>query len=270
MKNQLQQISTTFFKRFVLAFFFTGIYILSFSNSVMSQRINSSDELLQEFFIGQTVYAQHRNEIQFTIAPVYWKKQVSEVASFPLQLEYGLSERFQFGLELPYSFGNSKNSQRAMGIGNAEIGFLYTFFKDNKSIVVSLAMGLGLPTEKREKGVERAKVQLGPSLIVARQIGKAQVHTSFGVEFSRGESAFNYNLATVYPFADWRATIEVNSEIDDHKIIFLTPGLIWKGIEDFEFGLGISKSVNKNSASCGVILMITHEFSFIRGDKRND
>src|SRR4030095_102866 len=104
MKHHSQRIQISFLKKPLAVIFFTGFYILYISESVMSQKIDGMEESLQEFFIGQTVYAQHKNEIQFTAKPAYWRTQGSEVTNIPLQLEYGLTDRFQIELELPYSF----------------------------------------------------------------------------------------------------------------------------------------------------------------------
>lgn len=122
-------------------------------------------------------------------------------------------------------------------------------------------MDIGLPTEKKRKNVENTGTEWGTSLVIARQIGIAQAHASAGIELSGGESGSYFNFGTVYPLGQWRATFELNGKIDERRIIYLTPGLVWKGLNDFEIGLGISQGITKNANSTGIILMITREFS---------
>jgi hypothetical protein len=270
MKHQSRQTLLSFIKKLFVVIFLTGVSILGISKHATSQKNYGMEELLQEFFIAKPVYAQHRHEVQLTVKPNYWRPQGSEITSIPLQVEYGFTDKFQVELELPYDFNHSISGERLRGIGKAELGFLYNILKGNNPFALSLAMDIGLPTERREKGVEKRTVTWGPSLIAAKQIGTAQVHVSVGAELCCGQSALNYNLASVLPFGVWRATLELNGESDDENLLYLTPGLIWKGLDDFEFGLGIPKSLNKNSSSWGMILMITHEFSLTRQDKQHD
>ncbi len=203
MKPQSRQINFAYFKKYVLVFL-AGSYSLCISKTATSQMMSGIEEQLQEFFIAQPVYPQHKNEIQFTTKPTYWKIQGAEITNFPFQVEYGLTNRLQIELELPYGSSHAITGERLRGMGNAEIGFLFNILKGTNPFAMSLAMEVGLPTEKRIKGFERRKVAWEPSLIVANQIGRAQVHASFGAELVRGESAFNYNLASVYPFGAWR------------------------------------------------------------------
>lgn len=256
-------------KQVSLVFCLAGTLMLFASKSAVAQKVEGIEESLQEFFIGETVYAQDKDEVQLTLKPAFWKKEGEQIINIPLQFEYGFTDRFQIELELPYGFSHPKNGLPFRGIGNVEAGFLYNILKDNKPFALSLAMSAGLPTEKRVKGAEARQVELEPNLIIARQIGGAQVHVSFGAEISKKESAFNYNLATVFPFGNWRATFELNGEISDDRIVYFTPGLIWEGLDDFEFGLGIPKNIVRNSDEWGVILMITHEFSLSKKNGRH-
>jgi hypothetical protein len=257
-----------FTKKITLVFYFTGIFIFCASKPAGAQKISEIEESLQEFFMGETVYAQEKNEVQFTLKPAYWKKDDMEMLSIPLQFEYGFTDRFQIEVQLPYYFLRPQPGQAVNGMGNAEVGFLYNILKGNKPFAFSVAMEVGLPTAQKEKGIDEKEVEWEPSLIIARQIGRAQVHASIAAEITKSESTFyNYNLATVFPFGDWRATLEVNGKINDEKIFYLTPGLIWKGLDDFEFGVGVSKSINKNYTASGVFFMVTHEFSLTKRNK---
>jgi hypothetical protein len=257
MKQDHPHIKPLFIKKARLVFYFAAIFIFGMSNPAAAQKTAGLEELLQEFFIGQTVYSQKKNEIQFTSKPAYWNKKGLEMISLPLQFEYGFTNRFQIELNLPYYFLRPKPGSAINGMGNLEVGFLYNILKGNKPFALSLALDIGLPTAKKEKDIDEAELEWEPSIIIARQIGRAQVHGSLAAEITNSESAFNYNLAAVFPFGDWRATLELNGKINDEKIIYLTPGLIWKGVDDFEFGAGVSKS----RAAWGVILMATYEFS---------
>jgi hypothetical protein len=244
-----------------------SFFILLMHGSASAQKKAGINELLQELFIGETVYAQEKSEIQMTVKPAYWnQKEGTKLKNFPLQVEYGITDRFQVDVELPYVFHNLKDEQATGNSGNIELGFLYNILKGNKPFAFSVAMSAGFPTVRKGKEINETgetEVEWQPTLIVARQVGKLQVHASVGAEITTSRSELQYNLAGVMPMGDWRATLEVNARTGDEKITYLTPGVIWTGLDDFEFGLGVSKS----RAEWGVTLMAVYEFSLNKGMK---
>lgn len=255
-----------FLEKIPLVVYLIGIFILGIPGPVNAQKDEGIEELLQEFFLGETVYAQEKNEIQFTSKPAYWKKDGDGVTSIPLQIEYGFTDRYQIEINLPYHFLYPTTGQTVSGTGNMEVGFLYNILKANRPFALSLALDVELPTAKKEKDRGEAEVEWEPSVIIAKQIGRGQVHVSLGAEIAKNESSMNYKLGTVFPFGDWRATLELNGETSEGKPVFFTPGLIWKGLDDFEFGLGFSKSMN-GTTEWGSILMVTYEISLTKKSK---
>lgn len=247
-----------------LSFFFSATLIFGTWRPVDAQKNSEIPELLQEFFVSETVFAQEKNEIQITVRPAYWKnKEELEILHFPVLLEFGFADRFQVELTLPYQILYLKSEQPVYGKGNVEAGFLYNILKDNKPFALSVGIEVELPTAKKQKKTENedeAGIAWEPTLIIARQFGNMQVHANLAAEITNSESEFSYNLATAIPFGKWLATVEINGEFKDEKAVYLTPGLIWKGIDDFEFGLGFSKGSNE----WGVLLMATYEFSLGR------
>jgi hypothetical protein len=266
MKNHQLRIKPFCSKNISLIFSFIVVFIFGISNSITAQKIEGIKEVIQEFFIGETVYCQKKNEVQLTSKPAYWKKAGLTIASVPLQFEYGITDRLQIEMNFPYYFIHPKNEKAVKGAGNMEAGFLYNILKGNRLFALSLGFEVGLPVSKKEKAIDEAEIEWAPFLIAAWQIGKTQIHASFAAELTNTESALKYNLAAVVPFEDWCATLELNAKKGDSKIVYLTPGLIWKGLDDFEFALGISKNIGKNNPVAGLILMITYEFSLKKKD----
>ncbi len=258
MKNQL-------FKNIPLILCFASAFFGSLSRSG-AQTSGETPELLQEFFVSETVFAQEKNEFQVTTKPGYWKKEGMKMITIPLQFEYGFTDRFQVELTLPYNFLYTEGHRVIHGRGNAEAGFLYSILKGNKPFAFSMGLEVELPTEKMSKTAELPEeaeeaeepgVEWEPSLIIARQFGKMQVHANLAAEISKSGTEFNYNLATAVPFGNWLATLELNGKFADKRSVFITPGILWKGIDDFEFGAAVSKG----GPGWGFILMATYEFS---------
>lgn len=111
-----------------------------------------------------------------------------------------------------------------------------------------------------EKNNEEAEAAWQPSVHIAKKMGKVEMHSGLAAEITGSGSTYLYSLATVFSVGNWRPTFELNGDINREKEIHLTPGVLWKGFDDFELGLGISKSIRKEAHSWGIVFMITHEF----------
>ena len=253
-------------KLLLLITFLCSILIYSRPGAVQAQKIEPLNQLVQEFFIAETVYPQEKKELQFTLRPVYWNNEQTETVRIPLQIEYGFTNRFQVELSLPYNFNYPKYQQNNKGIGNTEVSFLYNLLGGNKPFALSLSFGVGLPTANKEKLTDEDgdEFEWEPAIIIAKQIGSAQIHAGLAGELINGKSALNYNIAAVLPVANWRCMLELNGTNNDRKMFYLTPGLVWKGLEDFELGAGFSKSITNNTDGWSVILMLTYELNLIK------
>jgi hypothetical protein len=148
--------STTGILRFLVCSF-----CLIFLNikPVGAQKNALIQELLQEFFIGETVYAQQKEEIQITFCPAFWKSNSLQTINIPLQFEYGLTDRLQFETRIPYNFYSPTSSLRNNGIGGAEIGFLYNVINNSKPFGLSLSLGCVLPIQQNTKGFEETAAE---------------------------------------------------------------------------------------------------------------
>jgi Putative MetA-pathway of phenol degradation len=248
-------------KKHVSFLFLAHVLILTNSGITSAQNTGQLSESIQEFFKGETVYAQNKNEIQITTKPSYWKKADIDLIDIPLQIEYGFTDRLQIELCLPYDYIRFKGDEKTNGLGNVEIGLLYNLLNRNKPFALSLALGMGLPTAQKAKNPEEVQTEWEPSLIIARQAGKAQFHASLGAEITETEFTFNYHFGAIMALGDWRTTLELSEKKDNEGQLYITPGIIWKRVEDFEFGVGISKSITGQPRQLGFMVMITHEFS---------
>lgn len=250
-----------YFKKIQLACCITVVLLFGLMKPATAQKTEELKELLQVFFSGETVYPQAKNEVQLTTLPAFWKTKNTRTTTATSEIEYGVSKRFTVEVELPYSFIHQAGNQSVHGAGNMEIGLLYNIVNSNKSFALSAAMDIELPAKKEQKGIAEPELEWEPYLVAAKQFGRMQVHAAVAAEITKNETAFNYKLSTVFPFGDWRATLELNGKFNNEKIIYLTPGLVWKGLNDFEFGLGFSRTITGNAGERGFIFMITHEFS---------
>ena len=216
-------------------------------------------QLLQEFFISETVFAQEKKELQATVRPAYWKNKQFSSVQIPLLLEYGFTNRLQVEVTVPFQLHSSGEEQQKYERTNFEAGVLYNILKSNKPFALSAGLEIDWSNAKSQKDNGELEDGIGwePFLTLARQFGRTQVHANLVAEIRDKETEFTYAFATATSFGKWLATVEINATFQNNKTTSVIPGVIWKGMDDAEFGLGISKSKNE----WGILLMATYEFS---------
>ena len=224
---------------------------------------NLIPELLQEFFMNEPVFAQQKNEFQVTVKPA-WRKTSSSPSSLhlPVLAEFGITDRLQVELSVPIQFNRRASQQQVHEKDHPEAGLLYSILKGNAPFALSAGLELAWSTAKQQKETGNPGNGLAwePVLILARQFGTIQIHTHLSAEIKNRETEFMYGIAAATRLGNWLPTMEINGEGQAISTISVTPGVIWKGVDDFEFGLGLTKG---NSFWVGT-LMITYEFSFGR------
>ncbi len=253
----------TFSTKAVLPLFMCCIInFLSYSVSRAQVKLEM-DEYLQEFFLAETVFSQEKNEVQFTLKPLFTKSRYRQL-SIPFSVEYGITDRLQLELEVPYIISTFSKQETIRGFGNSEVGILYNIIKANRPFSLSAGLGIPLKTSSRIIRPYISETSWEAFVVAARQFGHIQIHTNLQSEFSEGEIVLNYGVASVFNFGRFSATFEITSEKEEERIFNFTPGLIWSKPNGFEFGLAVSKSLNSSYNDWGVVAMMTYEFSLNR------
>lgn len=246
-----------------LALGFTVLSILP-GAAITAADDDGFNEVIQEFSIAETAFPQKKGEIQITSGFEYWKEGSMRGTGVPLVLEYGVTNRFQVGIDIPYYFIKTEAGGRVSGVGDIETGFLYSLLKEDDPVAISVAADAGWASGNEEKELGEGETELGASVLLAKGIGKGQVHLGLGGEFGGDKAGFVYNLAGVYPFHNFRALLELNGLSSDEHALYLTPGLIWKGLdgimEDLELGVGFAGGLTPDAADHKLIFKVTCEF----------
>lgn len=221
------------------------------------------DEYLQEFFLSETVFPQEAKEIQFTLKP-YLSQSDDTHFSIPLTVEYGITDRLQVEIEVPYLISSSKKRTTIQGMENLEIGVLYNVIKSNRPFALSMGVEFPLKTASRKIREYDPETSVEAIIIAARQFGKAQIHAKMGSEISAGKSTMNYGVASIFKFGRCKPTFELNWDNEEARTLSVTPGVLWTEPGGLEFGMAFSTKVPNTYASWGVIASFTYEFSLAR------
>ena len=79
-------------------------------------------EYVQEFFLSDAVRNQDRGELQFTLG-VDSRQKIGTSTS--LKMEYGVTGRFQIGVELPYGMTEEERVESSSNWSSTSMGFQY-------------------------------------------------------------------------------------------------------------------------------------------------
>ena len=218
--------------------------------------------IVQEFFRADNAYPQDRHEVQATWRLDRHRDEGEGLTDIALEVEYGITNRFQLQGDLPYQHRNENGSDRVSGWGNVELGFMYAF-ASGRRLLASAGLTAALPTASAALGDEPGQVVMEPFLILGRRIGRAEVQGDVSAELRSGADRAA-DLAFVMPVGHWRATLELNArEHAGDRAVDLAPGLVWKPSHGYEMGLAAPFGLGR-SGRIGLVLQVTAEYKHHR------
>jgi hypothetical protein len=219
-------------------------------------------EYIEEFFLSEAVRSEERNELQLTVSGAAFSGRDSTMdgKSANLDVEYGLTDRLQLGLETPYGIDSTPTSEILVSWNTADVSLLYQFIRGNHPFALSGSMGVNAPL------TSRGELTYEPELLIAKAFGSLQIHTSVIPELGGDGTSLEYNVAAVRPFPHhWIPTLEFNGRRDAGvNSFYVTPGIYKHLPHRFEMGIAVAAGVGRFSSLVGVVFKMTWE---IGGDK---
>jgi len=210
-------------------------------------------EYVQEFFLSDAVRCQEKGELQFTLAT---KSRYSVGTNADLEVEYGLTERLQVAIGVPYGIVAHQDEQEIVpGWSSFNVGFLYQLIRRDRPFALSAGIVMDIPLNSQgELGYE-------PAILLARSFHKLQVHASVISEIEQWKPTFAYNVAAVYPVRHgWFPTFEFNRRRTEANSVYVTPGLYRHLGPRTEMGIGIPIGVGGLAESRGIVFKTNWEF----------
>jgi len=212
---------------------------------------------IEEFFLSEAVRSEEHGELQLTLDGMAFMGHGSAAdgKSADLDIEYGITRRLQFGMELPYGIQSTATSELPVSWSTLNASLLYQFIRGNRPFALSGAMGVNLPL------TSRGSVSYEPEVMAAKGFGKLQIHSSFSPELSDDDKSLAYNLAALRPFAHHLIpTLEFNGRRNSGiNSFYLTPGIYKHFPHRLEIGVGVPAGVGKASSPLGVVVKMTWE-----------
>jgi hypothetical protein len=212
---------------------------------------------IEEFFLSEAVRSEEHGELQLTLNGMTSKGRGSAAdgKSAGLDIEYGITRRLQFGMEMPYGIQSTATSELPVSWSTLNASLLYQFIRGNHPFALSGAMGVNLPL------TSRGSVSYEPEVLAAKGFGKLQIHASFVPELSENDTSLSYNLAALRPIARHLIpTLEFNGRRNSSvNSFYLTPGIYKHLPHRLEIGVAVPAGVGGASSPVGVVVKMTWE-----------
>jgi len=239
---------------------------------------------VQEVFQTGLVYSQERGEVQLSYSSRFSKGKDHSSLQTPLNLEYGINDRWQIGIEWNAMSRRTETGEATTrGRGDLSVGTQYSFMNMRGSNFHSaVGFEVSLPTGSIEKELSEGFIEYEPYLILARDFPKLnnmQIFSQVGVGFAQrvrrkvGEDQeapaahkFDLGVGTFVPFRHLVFTGEFNLSTNRwnnggrEREIHATPGVVWRLPRNLEIGVGAPVGLTRDADRLGAIFKFVYEF----------
>jgi len=240
-----------------------------------------SQQLVQEVFQSELVYPQDKGEVQITAGSVWHDERGGRLNEVPLQLEYGLTDRWQVDMavtEVSHRFDGGESSR---GFGDLEIGTKYAFMNIGGSHThAAIGADLTLPTGNEDRDLGEGLVQFEPYLAIGHdlqslnnahvfgQVALGLMRRSGSADGAEGDPAheLSLNSGLIVPINHARLVAEVNwssnrwNHDGDESSLFVTPGVVWDLPGTWEVGVGVPIGLTNDGDRFRVAAQLIYEF----------
>jgi hypothetical protein len=213
------------------------------------------EPLIQEFPLAEHLRTQEKSEFQVTMGSSYVAGKEETTSELRLQMEYGITYRWQAAMEIPYVRLSSAGGDWS-GISDAEASLKYAILRTRR---VSLAAAMAVAMEKSlEDGDPRRLTRFEPSGFIATHLRNAYLQMHVSPSWGDG-SEVECTLSAAYPWDLWRGTFEVRRTMAaDDAGTLVVPGLV-RQFRGTEFAVGAPVGIS-GPTTWGLMVKLTHEF----------
>jgi hypothetical protein len=255
------------------------VVLLAAESWTVAQDTQSDRPLPDELAITSTVSLQDADEFQNTADFRFFKGPDQKHITASAEFEYGLTDRWELDVGVPYEFVNPNDGSSANGIGDVEAGVRYGVIPPGKQpFAFDVGLGLGIPTGDRTRELGEGRLTLEPSFTASTWFGRFNAQLNCGWQravTNAGEEPrndFEYNIAILFPVKHWFFVVEGNgASTHQATAYYITPELIWKPTTNLQFLVAVPIGVTGAAADYGIVASATLELERVmhRGDDKD-
>lgn len=217
-----------------------------------------------EFYVSQALMDASRKDNTSNSRRSY--------AAVPINLAYGINERFEIGVEVPYMFLDNgvslggKAVTAASGLGDMSISQKLRLTDHVMGDWASSAFGytVEIPTGSDEKGLGNGKTDLELFAVGLREVSFAKLLAGVGYKFVGGSSVdneLNYNVGLNAAFRPGLSLLmELNGISSTEDQFYVSPGVLFESQLGFSVRAGVQFGLGKESYKYNWKLAFSNSF----------
>jgi hypothetical protein len=215
-----------------------------------------------------TAYIIEKGELEMDVVPSYFDHEGAQHRSVEAELEYAVSERLMFEVEVPYHWRSFDDADRDIdGTGNVEVGAKWLLTQGG-SFAAAFNVGVELPagSERREIANDTWGVELSVPLSFRFLASQMSLHIEPGVEWEEHEGfeEQTLNIALEHRPGDSILTLQLGSNITREEgdvEAYIAPAFELAAVgSPFQFGMALPVGITSESANWGVLIDLEVEF----------
>ncbi|MBX2821781.1 MAG: hypothetical protein KTR29_18935 [Rhodothermaceae bacterium] len=251
-----------------------GIVVFCFAWCIQPSFAQEVEQSAEEVFWTELVYPQEKGEVQLSLSPWINTTTDPSVGQSPFTLEYGISDAWQLEAEWSGPAYNGSDYESALELGT-KYSFLNLF---NKGLHVAIGNEFEFAMEGEGVGTE-------PFAVIAIDLPRlANLHlfSQVKMEFELSEednaiqdvdaleeeaAGWSVQFGAILPTEEIYFSAEIGWMQEDKGLqSYVTPGLIFEIIDDFQVGLGIPIGLTSDSDTFRISTFFTYEFELFESN----
>jgi hypothetical protein len=240
------------------------------------QRLAEPRQPLQELILTEVVFPQEKGELQLTLLSRTDKAQNGSALVFPLEVEFGLTDAWQVGLEWG-TYSRVRNGDAvSSGRGGLAVGTKYSFMHINGSDVhAAVGLEMEFPGGLGADGLREDKREVEPFVALAADlhdgvqaffhVGRSFTPRASGDE-AGDESPLNvqWNAGALVNLRRVTLAGELNTRTNGSPWgrggeLYATPSITFLLPSAWEMGLGVPIGLNGRSDRFGLAVHVIYE-----------
>lgn len=214
----------------------------------------------RELVPGDTAFGQEAGEYEIAFETTYQDGVEEDEVELRIGFEYGLTERIQLGVEVPYLFvdPDDEDEESASGLDLAEIALQLALLDAESPAALALAFEAHVPVTGREgPGDDEAKA--AAALLVAALIGRNEIFGGIQATWSDAPTELELELGAVFPTGRIATEVALTWTDDGESRQWeLRPELVIEDVGPVDVGIAAYRAFLDGPDEWGLALTVTY------------
>lgn len=221
-------------------------------------------EDLRGGLVGNTAELVDPGELEVTLGFEFEEDNGKHTTDAFVEFEYGVNERMEVGLRVPYLFvdPNESGERRVDGFGDIEVSVDIAMFTEPFLVTPSLALTLPTGNDKRSDELGDGSPMLEPAITMEIPVGNLTGIVEVGAELSRDSKSFVWSGTLAREVEETVLSLGVEGSVDNEHTseVALVPGFGFELTDDIDVAIEAQIGLTKDTADWGITIEFTYGF----------